>query len=451
MPSDHLSVADLLRFLEGRAWRAELAPKALAHHREVCGEAPDLSLTAPPPVVSRLERGRLRSARQAARASERRGAGELAPLPAAEHGRAGKDLNELLDLQPDERRSRIAAARRRFRSPALVERLIAEARTALRLDPRVALELLAVAETVARRVDLDRFGAALAERLLALVEAHGANAFRVAGDLNRADALWRSLRAKLRRRPLRQPAAEAELASLEASLRQDQRRFAEADELLARAVLLFRASGDGDGTARALIQQAIVRGRRGGPAAALPLLRAVAATVDREGSPRRFLEVQHNLAFCLCRLGEHDEAARVVAASRDLYEQFADPWTQILLVWLEGRIAAGRGDAGSAERCLLDARNRYLLQGLSYSAALVTLDLAEVYVRQGRTAEVKALARATAAVFAGQEVHAEAGRCVALFEQAAVAERLTVELIARLRGQLEQARPGAAVSNEPAV
>ena len=130
----------------------------------------------------------------------------------------------------------------------------------------------------------------------------------------------------------------------------------------------------------------------------------------------------------------------MVAASRDLYARFPDPWTQTLLAWLEGRIAVARGDAEAAERHLLDARDRYLAQGLGYDAALVTLDLAEVYVEEGRTAEVKRLAQATVEVFARQEVHVEAARAVALFEKAAAAERLSVALINRLRAYLEQAR-----------
>ena len=221
MASDHLSVADLLRLLEGRTWRAELVPRALVHHRAVAGAVADLAALAPAPPLSPAERRLPRRAARAARAAKRRRAEDVAALLAADRRQAEKELDELLDLEPGKRRSRIAAARRRFRSPALVERLIAEASTALRLDPRIALELLALAETVGHRVDQRRFPEALAERLLVLVEAHGANALRVAGDLNRADALWRALAAKLECRPLGEPATEAELASLEASLRQD--------------------------------------------------------------------------------------------------------------------------------------------------------------------------------------------------------------------------------------
>ena len=85
-------------------------------------------------------------------------------------------------------------------------------------------------------------------------------------------------------------------------------------------------------------------------------------------------------------------------------------------------------------------------QRLGYDASLVTLDLTEVYVGQGRTAEVKRLAQATVGVFAGQAVHAEAARALAIFQKAAAAERVTLDLIARLHAYFEraQARRGAA-------
>jgi hypothetical protein len=49
---------------------------------------------------------------------------------------------------------------------------------------------------------------------------------------------------------------EAELASLEASLRRDQRRYEEAAVLLDRAALLYEEEGEAEGLARVLIKRA---------------------------------------------------------------------------------------------------------------------------------------------------------------------------------------------------
>jgi len=454
LASKHLTVAELLSLLEGDGASHALALRMLTHLREVSTSVPDLSpLSQLSPLPRRTPRRR-RAARRAALAAERRRAEEiaarLAARLAADRRGAAKDFNHLFNLEAAERGPLIAAARRRFSSPVLVELLIEEASAALRLDLDATAGLLDLAATVAHRVDPWRFGRELVDRLLARVEAHRANTLRVAGDLKGADAIWLALRARLRRHPLRDPAAEAELASLEASLRQIQRRLAEAEELLALAAEAFRAAGDAEGVAKVLIQQGVACFLRGESAAALPLFRQAATAADPERWPRRFLETQHNLAVCLCQLGRNEEAAELLAGCRDLYRRFPEPWTQILLTWIEGRIAAGKGDAGAAERLLLDARNRYLGEGLRLDGALITLDLTEVYLREGRTAEVKRLARATVGVFEGQAVYAEAGRAVALFHQAAAADRLTPELIARLRAYLERARHDPRLPFDPA-
>jgi tetratricopeptide (TPR) repeat protein len=440
LAADHLTAGELLHLLDGPGDTGELALRALAHQREVSTSPLDVSVLVEALRPSAAERRLARRAERAAAATARRRSEEAVARLKADRPRAVAELRELLKLTAVRRSERVAAAHRRFRSPVLAELLMAEARAALRLDPAQAVELLEVAAAVADRARQRRFAGKLVERLQVRVAGQRANALRVAGDRKAADALWRTLAAQLRRRPVGDPALEAELASLEASLRQDQRRFSEAQLLLTRAEALFEATGDREGMAVTLIQRAIVRRLAGEPQGAPALLQQAAALTDRDRSPRRFLEIQHNLALCLCQLGQHDEAAKVVATNRNLYARFRDAATRTLLAWLEGRIARAQGDHDGAERHLLFARSRYVEQRLVYDAALVSLDLADLFVDEGRTAEVKRLAQATAAVFASQEIQAEVRRALALFAKAALAERVTRELISRLRGWLEQAQ-----------
>lgn len=352
---------------------------------------------------------------------------------------AAREMRQLRSLDPAHRLRKLRLTRSRFRTPAHVESFLEESRSLLRTDPSAALAWLDLAEFLVFWLPARGYSGGVVASLALRTDALRANALRVAGDLRAADAVFRRLRLDPRRALIAEVEVHAELASLEASLRQDQRRFDEADCLLDRAVGLYRTAGDHDGLAKALIKKAIVFRLRGQPAAALPFIRQAAAVFGPETASRRGLEVQHNLALCLCQLGEHDEAAAVVSASRSLYARFADPSTQILLAWLEGRIARGRGDVEAAEHHLLDARNRYLMKGLGLAAALVTLDLAEVYVAEGRTTEVQRLAEATVGVFAEQEVYAEVVRALALLQKAAAAERVSLALIARLRAYLERA------------
>jgi hypothetical protein len=80
----------------------------------------------------------------------------------------------------------------------------------------------------------------------------------------------------------------------------------------------------------------------------------------------------------------------------------------------------------------------------AYDVALVTLELAEVHAALGRTAEVKALARHSAPLFAGQGVPREAQRALALFCRATEEERLTAELLHSLVAFLRRAQRAAA-------
>ena len=64
--------------------------------------------------------------------------------------------------------------------------------------------------------------------------------------------------------------------------------------------------------------------------------------------------------------------------------------------------------------------------------ALVSLDLALLLSRQGRTEELKRLAAELMAVFRPQEVHREATAALVLFQRACDEERVTAELISRL-------------------
>jgi hypothetical protein len=114
--------------------------------------------------------------------------------------------------------------------------------------------------------------------------------------------------------------------------------------------------------------------------------------------------------------------------------------TITLRAWLEGRIARGLGEPAEAARCFERVRDAYLDSGLGLDAALVSLDLADLYLETGRTAEVKQLARAVEPVFRCQDVNREATAALLLFQRAARAERLTAAFVTRLRGFLDRTR-----------
>lgn len=365
---------------------------------------------------------------------------ELQALLAADRREAEKEVDRILDLTPQERNSKVLGAYKRFRTPAFVERMIEEARIWIRHDPREALELLELAEPRLAKIPTEIYGEALVRRVGLRLLAHKANCLRVAGDLPAAEARFERLHKLLSREPTEDALMEAELASLEASLRYDQRRLAEAEELLERAASLYRREGDAAGIATVQIKRGMTLHVAGEPERAIPYLESAAAAVDPETSPQLAFSALHNLVLCLCAVDQAAAAREVLAEARAIYPRLGDPKNGALLVWAEGKVAAGLADDEAAVRCFRSARDIYAERQLVYDAALVNLDLAAAHLRRGETSEVRRLAEQMARIFAERGVDREAARAIARLCDAALAETLTIELIMRTQVALQQAR-----------
>lgn len=76
--------------------------------------------------------------------------------------------------------------------------------------------------------------------------------------------------------------------------------------------------------------------------------------------------------------------------------------------WLTARLAARTGRIEEAIATQEEVRKSFADQGLPYDAALASLDLAVLYLEEGRTAEVQELAREMAEIFKAQGIAREA-------------------------------------------
>jgi len=346
---------------------------------------------------------------------------------------ADETLAVLRSLPASRRRAALRTATRRRVNPLLAGRLLEEARSALRRSPEDALGWLELAEEACGWLAVAGLAPADLADLLVRLRAERANALRVAGELQAADAHFAGLIADPLLGQVADGRLRAHLLSLEASLRQDQRRFGEAARLLGQAERRYRRLGDVEGIAKTLMKRAIVARLQGTPETTVELLRQAAAELRPQGFPRLDLSIQHNLALALCDLREHAAAAEIVEENRPRYLAAGDPEAEGLLAWIEGRIAWGLGNDERAEQRLLQARNGYVTRRQGYSAALVTLELAAFYLDRGRPREVKPLAEQMVPIFHAQDVHRELIAALMVFQQAALADRLTAELLARLR------------------
>ncbi len=118
-----------------------------------------------------------------------------------------------------------------------------------------------------------------------------------------------------------------------------------------------------------------------------------------------------------------------------------EPLSLIKVRWLEGKVFAGTGRAARAERAFQEARADFLAARQHYHAALVGLDLAEVWLDQGKAPEVRELAGEMLAIFRALGIHREAVRALDHLHRACRHQRATpatVRHVSRFLARLEQ-------------
>jgi hypothetical protein len=434
--TEHITVELLHDVVEGRVDPGELVRRGLAHIRELCPEC-DARFAESLPLLRRELKAPPDDDLQETFDAVADAAADRSPDVEADLARATEDLDRLVEIRdPDERLEMIRTRHRRMRSPALVDHLLTEARAWLGHDPREALHLVEAAALVAQRIPEDKFGRERGHQLRIRAEAHRANVLRVLGELRAADSAWRGLRTRLQRHPVEPVDEIAELASLEASLRMDLREFDRAERLLGHAEAFYERAGDREGVAKILLQQGKVALLCDQPDAALKIFRLVPHYLSPQSNSKLLLMNRHNRAYCLVELGRADEAERELNAQRDLYARWDEPELGARLTWLEGRIARCRRDFATAQAKFQTTRNGYIERGLAYDAALVSVDLAELYLAWGKPAEARLLAEVMQPIFQSQRVHREALAALLVFQQAARDELLTTAYLAALRRYL---------------
>jgi tetratricopeptide (TPR) repeat protein len=373
---------------------------------------------------------------------------EAADRLARDKRHARRELTALLALPAEKRRRSIARAKTSFRSPALANLLVEEARERVRSSWQEAIELL----ELARRIvvwSTDGPTSTWGRSLMLRVQAHRANAHRVGGDLGEAERRFRSVRHHLAVDPIADPSLDAEVASLEASLRWDQARHQEAATLLDQAVLIYQEVGEREGLARVLIQRASIAQQLERADQALADLERARGLVDPRTPEFLYLLIVVGSAPILLDLERYEEAERVLADAEGAFAATAELWWAFRFRYFQGRVALGRGELERAADLLGDARQGLLEQELPHDAAAASLHLALVHLHQGRTARVRGLCREIAPIFQGCGVEHAALASLALFEQATAADAAAIEQVAQLSRHLRAARAGRRPPQQP--
>lgn len=361
--------------------------------------------------------------------------------------------DRLAPRPPEERRALVDHPLSKFRSWALCERVGAQSVAAAPNHPKKALELADLALRIAQVAP----GPGLwRDRLLGYAWAFVSNARRACNDLPGAEKAMANARKLWENGEPEDPGylEKAWLPGLEAALRKDQRRFPEALKRIDEALTLDR----GELKAQILITKSGILEALGDPEGSTAVLLEAASLIDGRRDPRLALIVRFNLLVDLCRLGRAAEAEPGLPIVRALAEKRGEELDLLRVVWLEGNVAAGLGRTADAEAAFQQARRAFTARELAYDCALVSLELALLFLEQGRTAEVRTLAQGMLWIFQAQGVHRETLAALRIFCDAARKEGATAELTRRVIAYLYRAQhdpelpfeDGAEASGAPA-
>jgi tetratricopeptide (TPR) repeat protein len=300
-------------------------------------------------------------------------------------------------------------------------RALLDAGRSLRLhDPQATLRFARLARYAADRLEPREFGRKPVADLRALAWAELANAYRICDDLPQASqALNRAV--YWANRGSRSDLLLARVSDLGASLLASQRRFAEARDLLRLVFQAHSGAGRDHLAGRALISSGIYTAVGGAPEKAIPIMRRGLYLLDLDRDKELVAQTLQGMIWYLTDLGRFRTARRLLWRSRALLVEHGNALVLLRLRWLDGRIYAGLSDFIRAEAAFQETRAGFAEHGQVYPAAIAGLDLAALWARQGRHAEVNALAQEMIATFRALRIAREAIVTLLILQKACAA------------------------------
>jgi tetratricopeptide (TPR) repeat protein len=407
---EHPTLAELQKFLRGdlSMLEARTVVRHLLHGCKSCGETL-LSLRV-------IKAKRLRSLRP--RLDSAYDAGIEKALAAArdyrQHAtRTSSKIQEALAVFKEKGLSGYLEDPQRFDKFISYEALLEGTQELRHEDPQKMVVLATLAAHIAGQFDPEEHGEQRVAdlRCRALVEL--SNAHRVSDQLEEAHQTLGEA-AEYYIQGTEDELLGARLFDVMASLHADSREFDIACEALDTVHAVYCKYGDFHLAGRALISKGLYTGYRGQAQEAIKMMQDGLALIDRDRDSALVFAAAHNLAYLLSECGKFREARQLIWQNRRYYEESAGKVNLLNLRALEGRINVGLDELERAEQAFSEVKQGFESANLPYKAALASLELAMVWIHQGRTAEARTLVLDTAQVFIDLKIHREALAAVLL-------------------------------------
>jgi tetratricopeptide (TPR) repeat protein len=177
--------------------------------------------------------------------------------------------------------------------------------------------------------------------------------------------------------------------------------------------------------------------RGGRPAGLADLQNEIEPTAELQAEASAW----HQRALRLLEGDHWGESLRALQRARRLYKRLGDGPGLARLRHLEGKIGQALGASAEAEAAFREARRGLVLEGLGGEAAEALLDLAILYARQGRSAEIRALAEELLPILRVPNIRQGVGAALLFFRGLAESEQASLEALSEI---LRYVRPVAA-------
>jgi tetratricopeptide (TPR) repeat protein len=295
-------------------------------------------------------------------------------------------------------------------------------------DPQRMLLLAFSARLAAEQLDASVLGLGLVADFQGRAWAEISNAYRVNDQFEMAEAALGQAQ-RFFDDGAQDTLLLARMADVKASLRMDQRRLGEAVDLLTVVYDLYCWVGDLHLAGRALVKSGIAAHYEGQPREAVSLLRKGLHLLSPERDPRLLAIGRQSLLDAMVACGDFLEAGQILLGG-GLRQAFAtDPLNLLKLRWVEGKVLAGLGKLSRAERVFGEVKEEFLLRNRDYDAALVGLELAAIWLQQGKVARVQELAEETYEILRDLGIHQEAFKAVLVLREACRQQAVTLGLL----------------------